>query len=148
MSSCVIRFTFVRVHMETIPEITNMPATPPTVNPNFFPTVIQSLSAKLRKYFRRFSKKHLIAPDPGVFTRLPSTAPQRIAESRKLACYTPLVPGTGMASEKVTQLLMQLSGGNRTVVDELTPLVYQELKRVAGSQLRNERPGHTLQATA
>jgi RNA polymerase sigma-70 factor (ECF subfamily) len=53
-----------------------------------------------------------------------------------------------MASEKVTQLLSELSGGNRAVVDELTPLIYQELKRIAGGQLRRERPGHTLQATA
>ena len=34
------------------------------------------------------------------------------------------------------------------MVDELTPLVYQELKRIAGGQLRRERQGHTLQATA
>lgn len=53
-----------------------------------------------------------------------------------------------MASEKVTQLLQQLSGGNRLAVDELTPLVYHELKRIAGGQLKSERPGHTLQATA
>ncbi len=53
-----------------------------------------------------------------------------------------------MPSDHVTQLLTQLTGGNRAVVDELTPLVYQELKRIAGGQLRNERPGHTLQATA
>src|SRR3954468_19158801 len=53
-----------------------------------------------------------------------------------------------MGSEKVTQLLAELSGGNRAVVDELTPLIYQELKRIAGAQLRRERPGHTLQATA
>ena len=53
-----------------------------------------------------------------------------------------------MASDQVTQLLVQLGGGNRAAVDELTPLVYQELKRIAGGQLRNERPGHTLQATA
>jgi hypothetical protein len=46
-----------------------------------------------------------------------------------------------MASEKVTQLLAELSGGNRDVVDELTPFVYQELKRLAGAQLRRERPG-------
>ena len=52
-----------------------------------------------------------------------------------------------MASEKVTELLLELSGGNRSAVDELVPLVYQELKRIAGGQLRNERPGHTLQAT-
>lgn len=53
-----------------------------------------------------------------------------------------------MASEKVTKLLAEFSGGNRDVVDELTPHVYQELKRLAGAQLRRERPGHTLQATA
>ena len=53
-----------------------------------------------------------------------------------------------MPSDQVTQLLVQLGGGNRAVVDELTPLVYQELKRIAGGQLRGERPGHTLQATA
>ncbi len=53
-----------------------------------------------------------------------------------------------MPSEKVTQLLHQVAGGNRAAVDELTPLVYQELKRIAGGQLKGERPGHTLQATA
>lgn len=53
-----------------------------------------------------------------------------------------------MSSAKVTQLLLELSGGNRNAVDELLPLVYRELKRIAGGQLRNERPGHTLQATA
>ena len=53
-----------------------------------------------------------------------------------------------MASAKVTQLLLQLSDGNGAAVDELTPLVYQELKRIAASQLKHERPGHTLQATA
>ncbi len=53
-----------------------------------------------------------------------------------------------MASEKVTQLLHQVAGGNRAAVDELTPLVYHELKHIAGGQLKFERPGHTLQATA
>ncbi len=53
-----------------------------------------------------------------------------------------------MASEKVTLLLHQVAGGKRAAVDELTPLVYQELKRIAGGQLKGERPGHTLQATA
>jgi RNA polymerase sigma factor (TIGR02999 family) len=49
---------------------------------------------------------------------------------------------------KVTELLLELSGGNRTVVDELIPFLYAELKRMAAAQLRAERPGHTLQATA
>jgi len=51
-------------------------------------------------------------------------------------------------SGKVTQLLLELSGGNRAVVDELIPFLYQELKRIAAAQLRQERPGHTLQVTA
>ena len=53
-----------------------------------------------------------------------------------------------MTTAKVTQLLLELTGGSRSAVDELLPLVYKEMKRVAGAQLRNERPGHTLQATA
>src|SRR5271157_5024296 len=51
-------------------------------------------------------------------------------------------------SGKVTKLLLELSGGNRAVVDELIPFLYQELKRIAAAQLRRERPGHTLQVTA
>jgi RNA polymerase sigma factor (TIGR02999 family) len=53
-----------------------------------------------------------------------------------------------MAVERVTELLQEISGGSRAAADELMPLVYQELKRIAGGQLRAERPGHTLQATA
>jgi RNA polymerase sigma factor (TIGR02999 family) len=53
-----------------------------------------------------------------------------------------------MGAERVTQLLLEISGGNRAAVDELLPVVYQELKRIAGGHLRNERPGHTLQPTA
>lgn len=51
-------------------------------------------------------------------------------------------------SGTVTQLLLELSGGNRAIVDELIPFLYQELKRIAAAQLRQERPGHTLQVTA
>jgi len=54
----------------------------------------------------------------------------------------PAAPG------QITRLLLELSGGNRSVVDELTPLLYQELKRIAAAQLRRERAGHTLQVTA
>jgi len=51
-------------------------------------------------------------------------------------------------SSEVTRLLADLSGGNRAVVDQLLPLVYDELRQLAGGRLRGERPGHTLQATA
>jgi RNA polymerase sigma factor (TIGR02999 family) len=48
----------------------------------------------------------------------------------------------------ITELLDELSSGNRTVVDSLLPLVYNELHDMAGRQLRRERPDHTLNATA
>ena len=48
----------------------------------------------------------------------------------------------------VTALLGDWSRGNRTALDQLLPLVYAELRRVAARQLRNERADHTLQPTA
>jgi RNA polymerase sigma factor (TIGR02999 family) len=53
------------------------------------------------------------------------------------------------SSEKaVTQLLADWRGGNQQALDELMPLVYKELHRLADHYLRRERVGHTLQATA
>lgn len=49
---------------------------------------------------------------------------------------------------KVTSLLLEISGGNRAIVDDLMPLLYKELKRIAAAHLRRERPGHTIQPTA
>jgi len=48
----------------------------------------------------------------------------------------------------VTQLLQDLRAGDKTAMDRLFPLVYRELRRLADSCLRHERPGHTLQGTA
>jgi RNA polymerase sigma factor (TIGR02999 family) len=48
----------------------------------------------------------------------------------------------------VTVLLGDWSRGDRTAFNQLLPLVYAELRRVAMRQLRNERGGHTLQPTA
>ena len=48
----------------------------------------------------------------------------------------------------VTALLGDWSRGNRTALNQLLPLVYAELRRVAARQLRNERADHTLQPTA
>ena len=48
----------------------------------------------------------------------------------------------------ITQLLIQATGGNREAVDALLPLVYGELRRVAGGYLSRERQQHTLQPTA
>jgi RNA polymerase sigma factor (TIGR02999 family) len=48
----------------------------------------------------------------------------------------------------VTQLLLDASSGKQEAVDALFPIVYTELRRLAGSYLRRERPDHTLQSTA
>ncbi len=48
----------------------------------------------------------------------------------------------------VTQLLQQWSGGNKQALDELMPVVYEQLRRIASNCLRAERPDHTLRATA
>jgi RNA polymerase sigma factor (TIGR02999 family) len=50
--------------------------------------------------------------------------------------------------EQITRLLGELSGGNRSIVNALLPLVYDELRNMASRQLRGERRNHTLNATA
>src|SRR5215510_6660862 len=47
----------------------------------------------------------------------------------------------------VTQLLIAWSGGNEAALDELMPLVYDELRRLARRYMRREGSGHTLQTT-
>lgn len=53
-----------------------------------------------------------------------------------------------MSQAMITQMLGELTGGNRAVVNALMPLVYDELYRIAQGRLRGERAGHTLNATA
>jgi RNA polymerase sigma factor (TIGR02999 family) len=48
----------------------------------------------------------------------------------------------------VTRLLADWSNGDRQALDELLPLVYEELRHLANAYLRREREGHTLQSTA
>ena len=51
-------------------------------------------------------------------------------------------------THEVTSLLAEWAKGNQKALDELTPLVYKELRQLAASYLRKERLGHTLQPTA
>lgn len=53
-----------------------------------------------------------------------------------------------MDTNGVTGILVRLSDGDRDAVNDLLPLVYEELRRLAGSYLRQERSDHTLQPTA
>ena len=52
------------------------------------------------------------------------------------------------AEPQITRLLLDWSDGDRDALDELTPIVYRELRRLAQSTFRGERHDHTLQATA
>jgi RNA polymerase sigma-70 factor (ECF subfamily) len=49
---------------------------------------------------------------------------------------------------RVTQLLQQWSQGDNAALVELTPLVYEELRRLAHHYMQGQRPDHTLQTTA
>src|SRR6201993_3940282 len=51
-------------------------------------------------------------------------------------------------THEVTLLLAEWAKGNQRALDQLTPLVYRELRQLASSYLRRERQGHTLQPTA
>ena len=51
-------------------------------------------------------------------------------------------------THEVTRLLAEWRKGNQQALEELTPLVYRELRQLAASCLRRERHGHTLQPTA
>jgi RNA polymerase sigma factor (TIGR02999 family) len=52
------------------------------------------------------------------------------------------------SSHNITHLLHEWSAGDQRALEELTPLVYEELRKQATRYLRRERPGHTLQTTA
>jgi len=51
-------------------------------------------------------------------------------------------------TDQITQLLADWSDGDKSALDRLTPLIYEELRRLAHHYMRRERPGHTLQTTA
>ncbi len=54
------------------------------------------------------------------------------------------MPGQG----EITRLLAEWSSGSQAALDQLLPLVYDELRRLASIYMRGERPGHLLQTTA
>jgi RNA polymerase sigma factor (TIGR02999 family) len=52
------------------------------------------------------------------------------------------------ARHEITALLEAWGGGDKSALDRLMPLVYDELRRLAHRYMSHERPGHTLQTTA
>lgn len=53
-----------------------------------------------------------------------------------------------LSSDNLTDLLREWRDGDKAALDKLTPLVYDELRRIAHRYVRRERNGHTLQTTA
>ena len=68
-------------------------------------------------------------------------AAQSCPEPSRNYCPMPSAPN-------ITQLLRAWSGGDKSALDELLPLVERELHDLASQHMRRERPGHTLQTTA
>ena len=52
------------------------------------------------------------------------------------------------AQPNITLVLKRWHDGEQSALDELIPLIYNELRRLAGNYIRRERQGHTLQPTA
>ncbi len=55
---------------------------------------------------------------------------------------------TTLSKPNVTELLQEWQQGDREALDRLTPLVYDELRRIAHAYVQRERSGHTLETTA
>jgi RNA polymerase sigma factor (TIGR02999 family) len=55
---------------------------------------------------------------------------------------------TAASALDVTKLLRDWTDGDRSALDRLLPVVYEELRRTAAAYMHRERAGHTLQATA
>ena len=53
-----------------------------------------------------------------------------------------------MSMTDVTNLLSLIEGGDPSAAEQLLPLVYEELRKLAAAKLAQEKPGQTLQATA
>ncbi|MCA0374614.1 MAG: sigma-70 family RNA polymerase sigma factor [Gemmatimonadetes bacterium] len=70
--------------------------------------------------------------------------PAPLADSLSVAVPAPAQAPAG----DVTQLLHAFANGHRDAFDQLVPLIYAELTRVARDRLRRERPGHTLDTGA
>ena len=60
----------------------------------------------------------------------------------------PINPERAEATFSATRLLSKIEAGDPRAAGELLPLVYDELRKLAAGHLANERPGHTLDATA
>ena len=82
--------------------------------------------------------------DPGCSGRRvdPASAGYNLARSQIGLSFEPL------AMSDVTRILSQIESGDPSAAEQLLPLVYEELRKLAAAKLAQEKPGQTLQATA
>lgn len=91
--------------------------------------------------------------DHGLMIRLADPAYRRVLErSVVVNCHQRVGSGpsaqTMSATHNVTELLAQWANGDKQALNQLTPIVYKELRKLAAAYLRKEQQGHTLQPTA
>ena len=58
------------------------------------------------------------------------------------------IPRLVLSNEQVTRILKAIDEGDAHAAEQLLPMVYEELRKLAAAKLRQENPGQTLQATA
>src|SRR5688500_16037895 len=89
------------------------------------------------------------ATAPGALRRAGARGRARIFRVRRPRGVSPGAEGCLMCpTEKITDLLVAWSGGDRLALDRLIPLVERELRLLARRHMRREGPSHTLQTTA
>ena len=64
------------------------------------------------------------------------------------ACYRPRAVLPSLPMSEITQILCAIEQGDPRAAEQLLPLVYDELRKLAAQKLAQEKPGQTLQATA
>jgi RNA polymerase sigma-70 factor (ECF subfamily) len=98
-------------------------------------------------------KLHLLTRQ---FREKPDTPPESFSKITYLGIISPsrskALTGMGHMTapspKEVTRLLVDWGNGDQAALDELIPLVYDELRRLAGRYMRRESQGHTLQTSA
>ena len=88
-------------------------------------------------------------PDAAAGESDPAAEPYRESAHRTMSSHPARLPLTKTPGSEITRILADLRGADRReALERLLPVVYGELRRLAGAQMRHERPDHTLQTTA
>ena len=81
-----------------------------------------------------------LPPGRGILARPRKGNPRQVAHLR--------APKSRVLMNDVTRILSAIEQGDRQAADQLLPLVYDELRKLAAARMAAEKPGHTLNATA